>query len=390
MSGFPGDLSERQKAKLEKLKENVSDISGPEHDDAVFLRFLRARKFDIGRAELMFRNDVKWRKENNVSTILETYQVPEALKKYWCGGVSGLDKEGHAVYISPMGNFDPKGVLYSAKTSDILKTYAHSLEEMIDCHKKLSEQRGQKHTEGSLMIFDMENLGVHHLWKPGIDIFIKMAELAEQHYPELIHRLFVIRAPMVFPVAYTIFKPFLQEDTRRKLHVLGSNWKEVLLKHIDADQLPVYWGGTKTDPDGNEMCTSLIKIGGTIPTSFYQKDREPPHTWATHQVSRAGVVTFEYQVNKPNSVLRYEFQTDCNDIKFGFDRADANGKKTAILKLEKYNSHMVPENGEVLITEPGKYIVTFDNRHSWIQSKKLSYWLELLEPSDVTDIESEQ
>lgn len=37
-----------------------------------------------------------------------------------------------------------------------------------------------------------------------------------------------------------------------------GNWKEVLLKQIDPDQLPVYWGGTKTDPDGNEMCTSLV------------------------------------------------------------------------------------------------------------------------------------
>ena len=37
-----------------------------------------------------------------------------------------------------------------------------------------------------------------------------------------------------------------------------GNWKEVLLKQIDSDQLPVYWGGTKTDPDGNEMCTSLV------------------------------------------------------------------------------------------------------------------------------------
>ncbi|XP_030846868.1 SEC14-like protein 2 [Strongylocentrotus purpuratus] len=389
MSGFLEDLTKSHKEKLKKFKENVADILKPEHNDVLLLRFLRARKFDLNKTEVMFRNDVTWRKENNIDTILETFEVPEALKTYWCGGVSGLDKEGHGVYISPMGNFDPKGVLYSAKTSDILKTYAHSLEDLMQSHARLSEQRGLKHTEGSLMIFDMENLGVHHLWKPSIDIFLKMAVLAEQHYPELIHRMYIIRAPMVFPVAYTIFKPFLQEETRKKLHVLGSNWKEVLLKQIDPDQLPVYWGGAKTDPDGNEMCSSLIKSGGKIPISFYLKDREPPHTWATHQVSRAGVVEFEYQVTKPNSVLRYEFQTDCNDIKFGFHLVDSKGKKTAILKLEKYNSHMVPENGEVLITKPGKCVVTFDNSHSWIQSKKLSYWLELLEPSDVIDMKQE-
>nr|XP_054768191.1 SEC14-like protein 2 [Lytechinus pictus] len=384
MSGFPGNLSDSQKEKLRKFKENVSDVLKPEHDDVKLLKFLRARRFDLKRTEKMFRMDIKWREENKVSTILDWYTIPKVFEKYWCGGVCGLDKEGHAVYISPVGNFDPKGVLFSAKASDILKTYTHAIEFQIRNHRRFTEEKGLKHTEGSLMIFDMENLGVHHVWKPGIDMFIKATMIAEQHYPELIYRLFIIRAPKIFPVSYSLVKPFLREDTRKKIQVLGSNWKEVLLKHIDADQLPVYWGGTKTDPDGNEMCTSLIRVGGKIPKSFYLKDREPPHTLTTHEVSRGGVIEFKYEVKNPNSVLRYEFQTDCNDIKFGFDRVDGGkGKKTAILKLEKYNSHMVPENGEIMIAEPGTYIARFDNSHSWTKSKKLSYWLELLEPSDV-------
>eukprot|EP00057_Strongylocentrotus_purpuratus_P021348 XP_011675822.1 PREDICTED: SEC14-like protein 2 [Strongylocentrotus purpuratus] len=257
MSGFPGNLSDSQKEKLRKFKENVADVLKPEHDDVLLLKFLRARKFDLKRTEKMLRMDIKWREENKVSTILDWYKIPEVFEKYWCGGVCGLDKEGHAIYISPVGNFDPKGVLFSAKASDILKTYIHSIEYQFRSHKRFSEQRGLKHTEGSLMIFDMENLGVHHLWKPAIDMFIKA------------------------------------------------------------------------------------------------------------------------------SIQMYEFQTDCSDIKFGFDLVDAKGKKTAILKLEKYNSHMVPENGEIMIAEPGTYVARFDNSHSWTKSKKLSYWLELLEPSDV-------
>eukprot|EP00057_Strongylocentrotus_purpuratus_P010436 XP_011664910.1 PREDICTED: SEC14-like protein 2 [Strongylocentrotus purpuratus] len=217
-----------------------------------------------------------------------------------------------------------------AKASDILKTYIHSIEYQFRSHKRFSEQRGLKHTEGSLMIFDMENLGVHHLWKPAIDMFIKTAVIAEQHYPELIYRLFIIRAPKIFPVTYSLVKPFLREDTRKKIQVLGSNWKEVLLKQIDPDQLPVYWGGTKTDPDGNEMCTSLIRVGGKIPKSFYLKDREPPHTLTTHEVSRGGVIEFKYEVKNANSVMRYEFPDDCSDIKIRFDLSGPKGKKTAI------------------------------------------------------------
>ena len=49
---------------------------------------------------------------------------------------------------------------------------------------------------------------------------------------------------------------------------------------------------------------------------------------------------------------RYEFQTNSADIKFGFDLVDGK-KRTPVIKLEKYNSHMVPENGEVALPEPG-------------------------------------
>ena len=37
-----------------------------------------------------------------------------------------------------------------------------------------------------------------------------------------------------------------------------ENWKEDLLQHIDAEQLPVHWGGTRTDPDGDPFCKSQV------------------------------------------------------------------------------------------------------------------------------------
>ena len=31
------------------------------------------------------------------------------------------------------------------------------------------------------------------------------------------------------------------------------------MKHIDADQLPAFLGGTMTDPDGNVRCPSKVR-----------------------------------------------------------------------------------------------------------------------------------
>ena len=40
--------------------------------------------------------------------------------------------------------------------------------------------------------------------------------------------------------------------------LLPANWKEVLLKHVSPDQLPVEYGGTMTDPDGDPKCKSKV------------------------------------------------------------------------------------------------------------------------------------
>ena len=37
-----------------------------------------------------------------------------------------------------------------------------------------------------------------------------------------------------------------------------EHWKPALLEVIDADQLPVHWGGTATDPDGDPYCRSRV------------------------------------------------------------------------------------------------------------------------------------
>ena len=41
-------------------------------------------------------------------------------------------------------------------------------------------------------------------------------------------------------------------------YALPGNWKSAILQKIDADQLPVHWGGTQTDPDGDIYCRSKV------------------------------------------------------------------------------------------------------------------------------------
>lgn len=40
----------------------------------------------------------------------------------------------------------------------------------------------------------------------------------------------------------------------------AANWKEVLQKYVAPDQLPIIYGGTMTDPNGNPYCKTMVSI----------------------------------------------------------------------------------------------------------------------------------
>ena len=47
----------------------------------------------------------------------------------------------------------------------------------------------------------------------------------------------------------------------KKISIYGQDaevWKPALLAEIDADQLPVAYGGKMTDPDGNPHCVTKV------------------------------------------------------------------------------------------------------------------------------------
>ena len=59
-------------------------------------------------------------------------------------------------------------------------------------------------------------------------------------------QLLIINAPSSFAFIWGIIKPWLAKETVEKVDILSSNYKEVLLEVIDAENLPVTLGGQCT------------------------------------------------------------------------------------------------------------------------------------------------
>nr|XP_044988653.1 SEC14-like protein 4 isoform X2 [Jaculus jaculus] len=240
--------------------------------------------------------------------------------------------------------------------------------------------------ETMLMVFDMEGLGLRHLWKPAVEVYQQFFAILEANYPETVKNLVVVRAPKLFPVAFNLVKSFMSVETQKKILILGGNWKQELSKLISSDQLPVEFGGTMTDPDGNPKCLTKINYGGEVPKSYHQGRQESLQYEHTAPVGRGSTQQVEQEILFPGCVLRWQFASDGGDIGFGIflktrmgERQKA-GEMAEVVPSQRYNAHMVPEDGSLTCLKAGVYVLRFDNTYSLLHPKKISYTVEVLLP----------
>ncbi|XP_023840195.1 SEC14-like protein 2 isoform X2 [Salvelinus sp. IW2-2015] len=362
MSRRVGDLSPKQVDILAEFRERIEDILPdlPAQHDHYLLRWLRARSFNVQKAEAMLRKHLEFRKHMKADSIIADWRPPEVIERYVSGGMCGYDLEGSPIWYDVIGPLDPKGLLLSCTKQDFMRTKIRDTEMLRRECQKQTEKLGVN-VEAITLIYDCEGLGLKHLWKPALEAYGEILTMFEENYPEGLKRVFLIKTPKLFPMAYNLVKQFLSEETRHKIIILGSNWQEVLLKHIDPEQLPVAYGGTLTDPDGDPRCRTMINYGGTVPRSYYVQDNMVKVQYDNSvTISRGSAFTLEYDITTPSSILRWQFASDGADIGFGvFMRtqegggAQKVGDMLQVVPSERYNSHMVPEDRSLTCPEPG-------------------------------------
>uniref|UniRef100_A0A8C9RTH7 SEC14-like protein 2 n=1 Tax=Scleropages formosus TaxID=113540 RepID=A0A8C9RTH7_SCLFO len=333
----------------------------------------------------MLRKHAEFRKHMKVDTIID-WQPPEVIEKYLSGGMCGYDREGSPIWYDVIGPLDPKGLLFSCTKQDFLRYKIRDTELLRKECEKQSKKLG-KNIESITLIYDCEGLGLKHLWKPAIEAY---GEYLDEKFPCDVRDLgalcYFMAAPKLFPVAYNLVKHFLCEDTRRKINILGGNWQEVLRKYIEPEQLPVTYGGILTDPDGDPSCRSKIKYGGVVPKSYYKQESVKVQYDQSVVINRGSSHQLEYEIISPGCVLRWQFASQGADIGFGiFMKTKVGTRQRAgdmleVLPSQRYNAHLVPEDGSLTCADPGVYVLRFDNTYSVLQSKKISFTVEVLLP----------
>lgn len=322
---YLGQLSPMQESKLLELRKLVADIEGIEKIPSyqTMLRFLNARDFHVEKAFNSLKDSLKWRTDNNIDNLCKEYKVPSVVVNHFPGGWHHRDKSGRPIYILRLGHMDVKGLLKSIGTEGLLKLSIYICEQGIKKINDSAKKLGKPVLSWCILV-DLEGLSMRHLWQPGVKALLKIIETVEQHYPETMGRVLVVRAPRVFPIAWTIVSAFIDENTRSKFLFYGGpdciHMKDGLEQYMDSDIIPDFLGGP---------CKTLIHEGGLIPKTLYKMNSEEEETQVDGTIAhehqnlyktveiKPGYIHEVYIKNKdPKSVLTWDFDVMRSDLHF--------------------------------------------------------------------------
>ncbi|KAK4004697.1 SEC14-like protein 2 [Daphnia magna] len=369
--------SETRAGILEQFKRNIADCQLVDDNDDYVIKWLVVRNFDLVQAEKMLRRSVEWRRANGVDEILHQWSPPLVLVKYYPMSVIGNDKFSCPVLIASFGKADWRGILQSVTKRDYLRYVIYMAEKNYATMRKTSLLTG-KSIAHQTFIIDLDGFSMRQrTYRPFREIGIEGIKMSEANYPESFRRVFIINAPKVFTFVFSMVKPFLHQVTLDKISVFGfdkNEWSAALLKEIDADQLPVYYGGTMTDPDGDPKCSSKLCMGGQVPQSYYLKVMKPiPKSYMTSLTLSGGSKTkLEYKIIQANSMLKWEFMTQEGDIDFGIHYMEKNGERVDLVNNKRNENNFTLEEGEIVCTRPVLYVVEF-NSYNCLRSKEIWY-----------------
>ncbi|GBN52190.1 Retinal-binding protein [Araneus ventricosus] len=239
-------------------------------------------------------------------------------------------------------------------------------------------------TQMFLPIFDFENFtyatAIH---MKTIQCWIYFLKAYIDNYPETLKCAFVINVPFYFIWLYAVVKQALPATVIQKIRVYGADgWREELLKLIDADVLPAFLGGNKTDPDGNPECNTIVKRGQPIPKSCYMTNERkqlgadfekliiPP--FCKKEIS--------FEVKEANSTLEWEYDIKSKDIDFSLHFKGETLEPVELIPKQRTDTCYETEKGLFKCEKIGTYTMVLDNSYSWIHPKEVYFRAALNHP----------
>jgi CRAL/TRIO domain len=233
------NLSDEHYQELCRLKDQLSDIDHWKNSPYEVVRFVTGPQGP--QAEEMFRAMIKWRLENEVDTILESYKPPKILLDYIPSAVlAGYDREGDPIYLERGGSIDGYGLLTRYGKEKLMKHIIWTRESVsrgrwIEDYERTMGRPPTRMT----IIYDLKGLGSRHMKAGVLPFFTQSLAITQQRYNGLAKRFIILRAPPIFNFMWGVCKHAFPKGAVKKMVLTGPhNYMEVLDKYVDRNLLP--------------------------------------------------------------------------------------------------------------------------------------------------------
>jgi hypothetical protein len=268
-SGYYPHLSDIQIDAIFQLKEMISRENlilddSEEHEIFRLLRFLRARNFNVQNAFLMFKNDLSWRHQNNL-TELKKMTAAEVLKcdlnklfSYFPTWVQGFDRQCRPVAWKKFGKLEIWNVVKLVSMETLLQFHSWEAEQALRLMNDQSIATGYN-IETFVVVIDAAGWHLGLATSDAYTFTRGMSSTDSDHYPERLGKLIVINAPTALSIAWRIISGFLDAVTLAKINIYSkkSEWLPALLSIMNEDQIPAEYGGTAPDLTSEEALQSM-------------------------------------------------------------------------------------------------------------------------------------
>jgi len=309
-------------------------------DDWDMLRFAKARKWNLKAAIAQFAGQLKWRKQANVNFILDDPpEEMELFKQVMPSLLDTYDKYGRPVFVQNVGQIHVPVIKKFVTTKMAVRCHTWFQERYLQMMRMSTAKLG-KPVSQVLSIMNLQGLSTDAI--DCLDIVKAMTKLDERFYPETLGNTVILNAPSIFSGVWKMIKGFLDPVVASKVIICSKGKGERKLAEFfdDIAVLPAEIGGKRVG-GMNQTPLKTVMAGCTA-----KEEKE----FKRVNVGRGDDLELKVDVDATTpQMVHWHFRTLDNDIAYGvfYDRA---GKRPApLVKMNKVNSHTMPQGGQVYI-----------------------------------------